>query len=84
MLPLSGFMAPDAFHRGGVPDQYRPEPSLVGAGFVNSAGMPPGVGAPVSPSLERFRVRGDEELWGTQGAILYELLAHLASTRLAD
>ena len=83
VLPLSAFMTPESFHRGGVPDQYRPEPSLVGAGFVTSAGVAPGVGTPVSPSLERFRVRGDEELWGTQGAILYELLAHLTATRLA-
>jgi hypothetical protein len=77
LLPLSSFMEQNRYFVGPVPLEYGDRPVQFGAQL--GAGRPTGA----ATMVQRFLVRPGEELWGTQGSILYELLAHLARTRTA-
>jgi ADP-ribose pyrophosphatase YjhB (NUDIX family) len=77
VVPLSTFMSPGRYRRGGTPPTHDPGP-------LAATPIVPRRAARAPTAMHYFAVRQDEPdelLWGTQGEILYALLSHLVDFR---
>jgi 8-oxo-dGTP pyrophosphatase MutT (NUDIX family) len=72
IVPLSRLLADGAFRTGSVMPGHDPGPA------AETLRRPPDW-QPTADSLRFFALPGGDELWGTQGDILFDLLAHLTS-----
>ena len=78
ILPLSHLMAPERYSEGGSPPAGH-DPGPVGSTVRIAMDQDEGA-APAHGVLRWFAIRDGEHIWGTQGQIVFDLLAHLAET----
>jgi 8-oxo-dGTP pyrophosphatase MutT (NUDIX family) len=65
VLPISALTATERYRRGGAAPAHNPGPT------VSPIPLPP---TGRTGGMHFFKIREDEELWGTQGEVLHELL----------
>lgn len=76
ILPLSHLMAPERYSEGGSPPPDH-DPGPVGSAVRLTRDDE---AAPAYGGLRWFAIRDGEDIWGTQGQIVFDLLVHLADT----
>jgi 8-oxo-dGTP pyrophosphatase MutT (NUDIX family) len=74
VVALSRLLADGSYRLGSELPEHQPGPTA-------AVDAPRDPSAPSRGNLSFFVVRDGEELWGTQGEILYDLLAHLVHER---
>jgi 8-oxo-dGTP pyrophosphatase MutT (NUDIX family) len=70
IVPISQLLAPGSYRTDDELPDHEPGPTA-------AVGVRPAISNRTHGNLSFFVVRDGEELWGTQGEILYDLLAHL-------